>query len=113
MPENFVMKCNSLPSAIKYQLSQNVEAVDLVSTVLAFAPNRQRSTDNEALAISRRSVGAWLWVRWRVKGGYRNRNGACQSFRILQLVKVENNRTEHANYRQHGDCRRDVTLPTI
>jgi hypothetical protein len=46
----------------------NVEAVDLASTVLALPHIGNVSTDNEALAISRRSVGVWLWVRWHVEG---------------------------------------------
>jgi hypothetical protein len=58
----------------------NVEAVDLASTVLGLR-HIGRSTDDEALAISRRSVGVWLWVRWHVEGFLVwRRNGASQSF---------------------------------
>jgi hypothetical protein len=46
----------------------NVEAVDLASTVLGLRHIGNVSTDDEALAISRRSVGLWLWVLWRVEG---------------------------------------------
>jgi hypothetical protein len=51
----------------------NVEAVDFASTVPALRRNGNVSADHEALAISRRSVGVWLWVRWRLEGAVRTR----------------------------------------
>ncbi len=42
-------------------------------------------------------------------------SGASLSFQILQSaeVKQQNDHTNYANYRHHGDDCRDVTLPEI